>query len=534
MYIGNAPYQGMITGGNVQDQSLDTVDIKDGAVTPSKLSVGHPTWDSSGNLTIVGLTVTNPINGNIAWTSVTGKPTTVSSFTNDSGYLTSINSSMISTALGFTPQSAANVSAAVAALVNSAPAALDTLNELAAALGNDANFATTITNALATKANSSDMTTALALKANSSDMTTALATKLNLSGGTLTGYITFANNTSVGIHNVDNTAWLHLDDFYGNIHLRNSGGEFYADAINHYLRNADGTNTWLTVDASQALHSSSIRAPLFYDSNNTAYYVDPTSTSRLADAIYGQGSSLVIGQYGGVTRGYLYNDSGGFGFLHHAGGWALRIPQGTGYVVASESMRSPIFYDENDTSCYADPNGYSFLHYLGLRYWKANLDRAWDGYPSITVYNDGTYGPQGEFRIHGYPGASGGDYSITVRADAGFTTGSDIRRKINIETISNALNTVLQLRGTKFNIINRDGELDPYQKGKQLGLIAQECKDLIPEAVTFDSTVDTPNENGWASAYSIDYASLTALLIEAIKEQQAQIDALKSIVENLK
>jgi hypothetical protein len=44
------------------------------------------------------------------------------------------------------------VQAAIAALVASSPAALDTLNELAAALGNDANFAVTITNALALKA----------------------------------------------------------------------------------------------------------------------------------------------------------------------------------------------------------------------------------------------------------------------------------------------------------------------------------------------------------------------------------------------
>ena len=44
------------------------------------------------------------------------------------------------------------VQAAVTALINSSPAALDTLNELAAALGNDPNFATTVTNALAAKA----------------------------------------------------------------------------------------------------------------------------------------------------------------------------------------------------------------------------------------------------------------------------------------------------------------------------------------------------------------------------------------------
>lgn len=47
------------------------------------------------------------------------------------------------------------VAQAIAALVNSAPGTLDTLQELAAALGNDANFATTITNALANKVSKS-------------------------------------------------------------------------------------------------------------------------------------------------------------------------------------------------------------------------------------------------------------------------------------------------------------------------------------------------------------------------------------------
>lgn len=44
------------------------------------------------------------------------------------------------------------ITSAVAAVVNTAPTALDTLNELAAALGNDANFASTVTTALAGKA----------------------------------------------------------------------------------------------------------------------------------------------------------------------------------------------------------------------------------------------------------------------------------------------------------------------------------------------------------------------------------------------
>ena len=58
----------------------------------------------------------------------------------------------------------AAVSTAVSSLLNSAPAALDTLKELADALGQDANFSTTITNALATKATITSVNAGLALK----------------------------------------------------------------------------------------------------------------------------------------------------------------------------------------------------------------------------------------------------------------------------------------------------------------------------------------------------------------------------------
>lgn len=61
-------------------------------------------------------------------------PTKVSELTNDSGY-----------------QTEAQVAAKVASLVDSAPETLDTLNELAAALGDDPNFATTVTNQIASK-----------------------------------------------------------------------------------------------------------------------------------------------------------------------------------------------------------------------------------------------------------------------------------------------------------------------------------------------------------------------------------------------
>jgi hypothetical protein len=54
------------------------------------------------------------------------------------------------------------IAAAINNLVDGAPGALDTLNELAAAISDDANYATTLTSALATKANSTDVTTSIA------------------------------------------------------------------------------------------------------------------------------------------------------------------------------------------------------------------------------------------------------------------------------------------------------------------------------------------------------------------------------------
>jgi hypothetical protein len=50
--IGNTLAQGLISGANIQDGTVDTADIKSNAITPSKLSIGAPTWDSAGNLGI--------------------------------------------------------------------------------------------------------------------------------------------------------------------------------------------------------------------------------------------------------------------------------------------------------------------------------------------------------------------------------------------------------------------------------------------------------------------------------------------------
>ncbi|MAF50786.1 MAG: hypothetical protein CMH64_01715 [Nanoarchaeota archaeon] len=88
---------------------------------------------------------------------------------------------------------------------------------------------------------------------------------------------------------------------------------------------------------------------------------------------------------------------------------------------------------------------------------------------------------------------------------------SDERLKENIADITNALDTITALRGITFNMLNATNV--------EYGLIAQEVQSIVPEAVSIT------DENGYLG---ISYLSFTPILIEAIKEQQTQIESLKS------
>ena len=95
---------------------------------------------------------------------------------------------------------------------------------------------------------------------------------------------------------------------------------------------------------------------------------------------------------------------------------------------------------------------------------------------------------------------------------ADFNSTSDARVKENVETIENALDKVLSLRGVEFNF--------KEMTGKKIGLIAQEVEEIVPQVVGEDDSED--------KIKNVSYSNLVALLIEAVKEQQKQIDELKS------
>ncbi|MCK9431654.1 MAG: tail fiber domain-containing protein [Candidatus Omnitrophica bacterium] len=106
---------------------------------------------------------------------------------------------------------------------------------------------------------------------------------------------------------------------------------------------------------------------------------------------------------------------------------------------------------------------------------------------------------------------------------AGATTWSDIRLKKDIKVIEKALNRAMKLRGVYYNW--KDNEFTRnFPEGRQIGIIAQEMEKEFPELVLTD-------KNGYKT---IAYDKFTAVLLEAVKEQEDKIESLQDSINSLK
>lgn len=92
---------------------------------------------------------------------------------------------------------------------------------------------------------------------------------------------------------------------------------------------------------------------------------------------------------------------------------------------------------------------------------------------------------------------------------------SDGNLKNNVKTLQGVTDKLREIRGVRFNYIPESG-LNP--EVEHLGVIAQEVERVFPELV-----IDS--QRGYKT---MDYVSLSAVLLQAVKEQQEQIDGLKS------
>jgi len=110
-----------------------------------------------------------------------------------------------------------------------------------------------------------------------------------------------------------------------------------------------------------------------------------------------------------------------------------------------------------------------------------------------------------------------GDFSNDVVA---FST-SDKRLKENIKPLDNALEKVLKISGVSFDwkeLTEEEKKTIHGNEGHDVGVIAQEIEEVLPEVVT-------ERDSGYKA---VKYEKIVPLLIQAIKEQQQQIEELKN------
>jgi hypothetical protein len=119
---------------------------------------------------------------------------------------------------------------------------------------------------------------------------------------------------------------------------------------------------------------------------------------------------------------------------------------------------------------------------------------------------------------------------------------SDRRLKENFKHIESPLEKVQKLNGYTFDWNKKSEEFGfvPQYKTNDVGLIAQEVQEVLPQAAVlapFDRETNSDGEmvsKSGENYLTIQYERLVPLLIEAIKEQQEQINTLKEEINNLK
>jgi hypothetical protein len=255
----------------------------------------------------------------------------------------------------------------------------------------------------------------------------------------------------------------------------------------------------MQLDQNAALQvTGSIYSPIFYDYNNTGYYCDPASTSNFnatvatvgtftnngsSRVLYLKGSGNIIqfqdadgtDRWENVGRNGTYYVYKGYGT---GSGYKWQIDDSgnhtfNGIVSLNTDIRTPILYDVNNTAYYADLN-------------------------------------------------STGD---SIRAAGNITAYySDMRLKKYLGKIENAVDKVKQLEGFYYEA-NEIAQKLGYKPKREVGVSAQSVQEVLPEIVA-----DAPINSNYLT---ISYERLTPLLIEAIKEQQKEIDELKALVKQL-
>ena len=442
------------------------------------------------------------------------------------------------------------VNTAVANLVDSAPTTLDTLNELAAALGDDPNFATTVSTSIGTKWTQDNTKI--------SNWDTAYSWGNHASAGYLTSFTETDPTVPSHVKSITTTNISNWNAAYGWGNHASAGYQSASTAIttsNIASQSVSYANT--------SGNANSLQGRVIGSSTDNIAYLGSTRNLVINNPENYSGE-IRLGaawNYGGVyaSNTLTMASSSSINFVISNNVYATL---NTDYFTHNSDIRTPIFYDSNNTVYYIDPNGVTnlggtndfpfrvtktsgvnsgcalFTNQYGDNSWGivsefrigsgSGTDR-----PSIlfsTGYNNNTwsigYGfTDDNFRIkidHGWRNQAWGtqrmvmDRSGNVTFSGDVTAYSDERIKKDVKTIENALEKVNSMRGVTYKLKENNKE--------GIGVIAQEIEKIIPQVVS-----ETPSDDGEAfNVKNVAYGNIVGVLIEAIKELSNKVEELEN------
>lgn len=243
-----------------------------------------------------------------------------------------------------------------------------------------------------------------------------------------------------------------------------------------------------------------------------------TATSTTATSTFSGG--VQFGAYG--TQ---YNDDANAFYIDNLYSGALSFPTDAGIVSAFDMPVTSSSADNTVESYTSQIDGQPVFTVYGQSDGSGSVDNLRVGVASTTPWR--TLSVVGTVAFNGLTSSTAGNAICILTnkdiVDAGGTTcaTSSKRFKDNIKTLSiSALDTIKKLRAVTYD---RKVPQPSMPSGHEIGLIAEEVNEVIPEFVEYEADGVTPR--------GVNYQQMVALLIKGMQEQQVQIDNLQAQID---
>jgi hypothetical protein len=439
------------------------------------------------------------------------------------------------------------VDEAVTDLLGTAPDALNTLNELAAALGDDADFAATTATQLGLKASityvDSEISAATPSFATLTGKPTTLAgygitdsitssdvtAQINAatpSFSTLTGKPTTIAGYGIadGITATAVTSQVDAAATNANAYADTAEADAVASAASDATTKADAAlssaQTYADTAEADAVASAASDATTKADAAQSAAASDATTKANAAQSAAASDATTKANAAQAAAISAVTNGAGAaFDTLKEIqDAMATDAELSSAISSVTSSAASTAAADATTKANAAEADAIASAESKDVtRASAASSDattKANAALAAAKVYADNgdantTYTAGNGMTLSGTSFLMSGSYTGNFTATGDITAYSDDTLKTNVQLIDGALGRVQAIRGVTFDRIS-DGSTST-------GVIAQELKAVLPEAVHTDA-------NG---VHSVAYGNITGLLIEAVKELSDQVNSLK-------